>query len=1018
MPHALRFAFYIVDGIGFQTTSMNISLFSKSLKLWVFVYMLCTTLGASAQSDNLERAMVNSRKVSELLASENLGEAEMLLTETLKLSLPDTLIAMLENQYSMVLGYKGEFEAAIDHNHQAVRLYAKHLGEKNKHTIDALYNLGELHGGAGNSDSLFYYLEKSLALYYENSPNAFADIGLIHNNLATNYRHREFHRKATFHFKKAVENWERVAEQNPDYLIVGYENLGAYLDTDESLSYLQKALDMKIKQGTNPFRSYIEIASKHSSFENYKEALRFYHIGVKLLKPLADSQKETGFDYQYDLASTYSLIAQSHEAMGHYDSAQYYYQAAYDVPTMKHHPTWQTRYLTAQANIFRYKGQHEKAVTELLRILPRTANPNDYMFGYVTYSLSKTYDAQGDYENALLYNLFSLRYDADGNKSLAPDTIIRVFNINEQSLQSNSATLLSNHALYLKQLAKQKPNEAEQILQVARQNIEQAVAHFEEVGETEYASLFYKRGFDRAMSIQQSILLDLLETTGQKKFGVSAFKVSEQAKINKTLLYFNDQEVRTLAELPEDIYERDRDLKKRIASVERSIFKESQKEEADSTALRNAYNELFQLRKDNQVFEVQLKEGFPKYYELKRNVTPVGLTEIQQQLGKRTAALVYSLHEDLFFIYTITQQDIVARQFENAAAVRAQIAQYRELLLNPASTPMEYSNAAFALHQSLVAPVSKQLQEHKDLLIIPDKEISTIPFETLVTQQKVENSFSGLSYLLHKFSVHYAYSATLWNKQLSEPEHMAGQFWAGFAPEYFQTQAANYNASKEWVSILPGAQEEVEELSELLGGDLYTGEKATKSALLEAGKNYKVMHLAMHSTINNDQPMYSSFLFTPEVENDEEQLSVSELFHQNFNAELVVLSACNTGYGRLLPGEGVLSLSQAFTAAGCPATLMSLWMVPDKETKTLMNNFYKGIMAEKSKTAALHSAKIEYLKYANNDRMIHPFYWAGFVLSGNENAIAKAGNFNVWLVALVVLVLLSGTVLWRKRQLK
>ncbi|WP_082794070.1 CHAT domain-containing protein [Roseivirga seohaensis] len=995
---------------------MNISYFSRLLKLCLLILVFrASILSIKGQNNNLEAAMTNSLRVSELLETEDYSKAENLLIETLKLSLSDTLIATLQNQYSMVLGYKGEFESAINHSHKALKLYNKHFGEKNKHTIDALYNLGELHGGAGNPDSLFYYLEKSLELYYENTPSAFADIGLVHNNLAANYRSMEFHRKAIFHFKKAVENWEQVAEQNPDYLIVGYENLGAYLDTDESLSYLQKALDLKIKQGLNPFRSYIEIASKHSSFENYNEALRFYHIGIKLLKPLADAQKETGFEYQYDLATTYSLIAQTHEAMEHYDSAQHYYQAAYDVPTMINHPTWQTRYLTAQANLFRYKGQYKKAVAELLKILPRTANPNDYMFGYVTYSLSKTYDAQGDYENALLYSLFSLRYDAHGNKSLAPDTTIRIFNRNEQSLQSNSATLLSNHAFYLKQLAKQKPKEEEQILQVALQNIEQAVAHFEEVGETEYASLFYKRGFDRAMSIQQSILLDLFEITGQKKFSVSAFRVSEQAKINKTLLYFNDQEVRTLAELPEDIYERDRDFKKRIAEVERSIFKESQKEQTDSTALRNAYNELFQLHKDNQIFEAQLQENFPKYYGLKRNVTPVGLTEIQQQLDEKTATLVYSLHDDRFFIYTITQQDIVAQQFENAAAVREQIAQYRELLLNPGASPMEYSNAAYALHQSLVAPVFKYVQNYKNLLIIPDKEISTIPFETLVTQQKAENSFSGLSYLLHKFRVHYAYSATLWNKQLNETERKAHQFWVGFAPEYHQTKAVNYTTSKEWVSILPGAQEEVEELSVLMNGDMFTGENATKSALLKAGENYKVMHLAMHSTINNDQPMYSSFLFTPDVENDDEQLSVSELYHQNFNTELVVLSACNTGYGRLLPGEGVLSLSQAFTAAGCPATLMSLWMVPDKETKTLMNNFYEGVKTEKSKTEALHLAKTEYLKQANNDRMTHPFYWAGFVLSGNEKAITQPNRFNLWLIVLVALTLVSGTALWRKK---
>lgn len=972
------------------------------------------------QSRNIQLAMENSQRVDELMELEKFDEAEILLQKTFELSLPDTLQALIENQYSMVLGFQGEFEQAIAHSGTAIALYSKQFGEGNKHTIDAIYNKGELFGGLDNYDSLFYYLEKALDLYNQYTPDEHADIGLVHNNLAANYRSKGLNRKAIFHFKRAVESWEKVAEERPDYLIVGYENLGAYLETEESLSYLQKALDLKISEGANPFRSYIEIASKHVSFENYSESLRYYHIGIKLLKPLADKQKETGFDFQLDLSSTYGLVAQAHEGLKQYDSARYYYQLAYEVPTIRNSPTLQTRYLTAKANIYRFIGENDKAIRELLKVLPQTNRPNDYMFGYVTYSLSKVFAAQKDFKQALYYNMLSLRYDVSENKELEVDSLMKVFNRNELPLNSNSAVLLNNHALYMKNLADNEDGFNVEMLKIALQNVEQAVAHFEELVEGEYSSLFYKRAFDKAMETHQSILLNLYEATDEKHYLVQAFSVSERAKINKTLLYFNDQEIRSMAELPEDIFDRDRQLKSQIAEEERSIFRESQKEIKDSASLRASYNELFILRRDYEAFEAQIREKYPKYFELKHNVEPIGIAEIQSGLEEGSVAIAYSLHDTNLFIYTISKNDISAKQLEIAESLRLEIEAYRADLLNPSVAPENLAFSAHTLFKSLIAPALAQIELPNELLIIPDKEISTIPFETLVTRNEAGSGFSNLPYLLHQSEVHYAYSASLWHKQHTAKNEKASRLWAGFAPNYdnaFQSlNMSQISTSDEIISILPGAEQEVEELADLMDGTLFIGKEANKEALLQAGKDYKVLHLAMHSTVNNDQPMYSSFLFTPNLENDDEQLTVSELFHEELNAELVVLSACNTGYGRLLPGEGVLSLSQAFTAAGCPSTLMSLWMVPDQETRVLMGNFYEGIKAKKSKGESLHLAKINYLKEVDNDRMAHPFYWAGFVLSGNEKAVSQPINYRGLVAGLSMIVLIGGLFFWRMNR--
>src|SRR5690606_519627 len=179
-----------------------------------------------------------------------------------------------------------------------------------------------------------------------------------------------------------------------------------------------------------------------------------------------------------------------------------------------------------------------------------------------------------------------------------------------------------------------------------------------------------------------------------------------------------------------------------------------------------------------------------------------------------------------------------------------------------------------------------------------------------------------------------------------------------------------------------------------------------------------ILHLAMHSTLNSSDPELSNLMFSNSEEDHE--MYISELYGMNFNSNLAVLSACNTGIGGFQDGGNLVSMHQAFTVAGIPATIASLWDAPDHSTKEIMIAFYKNLQQGHDKASALRQAKLSYLENTNDENLQHPFYWAGFVLSGDESPIqltAKSSwEASTVMVVLLILALLISLLFFLKRK--
>ena len=179
------------------------------------------------------------------------------------------------------------------------------------------------------------------------------------------------------------------------------------------------------------------------------------------------------------------------------------------------------------------------------------------------------------------------------------------------------------------------------------------------------------------------------------------------------------------------------------------------------------------------------------------------------------------------------------------------------------------------------------------------------------------------------------------------------------------------------LSPLPGAEAEAKAIASLFNTQALTGNQATKSSILPLLPNAQIIHLATHGILNDIQGLKSGLALAPSSSGDG-LLRAEEILELKLNAKLVVLSACDTGRGRIT-GDGVIGLSRSFISAGVPSVIVSLWAVPDAPTAFLMTEFYNNLQTNPDKAIALRQAMLTTLKQHPNPRN-----WAAFTLIGES----------------------------------
>ncbi len=314
----------------------------------------------------------------------------------------------------------------------------------------------------------------------------------------------------------------------------------------------------------------------------------------------------------------------------------------------------------------------------------------------------------------------------------------------------------------------------------------------------------------------------------------------------------------------------------------------------------------------------------------------------------------------------------------------------------------QYADAAYRLYQILVKPVEDQLKNK--VIIIPDGILGYIPFQALLKEKpSVAYRYHSHHYFGNDHRISYSYSATLL-KEMRDKQHKnpAPKSLLAVAPYYDGTEYlldSLYNeemkalgidkslATREGFESLQHSGLEAKSVSEIWDGDILINEKATEQNFTDMAGQYRQPHMATHGKANDRVAEYAFLAFSEIPDSTEnELLYVKDIYNLSLNADLVVLSACETGIGELQRGEGIVSLARAFAYAGAKSIFTTLWSVNDAKTKDLMLNFHNHLKDGDEKDVALWKAQQQFLQ-RHKGQAAHPFYWAAFVGVGDMGSI-------------------------------
>ena len=417
--------------------------------------------------------------------------------------------------------------------------------------------------------------------------------------------------------------------------------------------------------------------------------------------------------------------------------------------------------------------------------------------------------------------------------------------------------------------------------------------------------------------------------------------------------------------------------------------------------------EYLRIRTEYDALIKQIRQQYPEYFVLKHQNEVISVAQVQKELlGRKDALLEYFMGDDWLFIVLILPDKLIVKQLpmpkkvvSTVTALRLNLSDYQLIARNQQLSYANFVSSARDCYEMFFAPIAEDIPNSTlRLTLVPDGMLNYIPFEVLLSSQPVDKGmidYTNLDYLIKRYEFNYSYSATLLQRKKRQGRRANNMKCLGFAP--------SYEGLSEDLVNLPGAERELKGIEKIFNGKYFYGKEATKAEFKRELGSYGIIHLATHGSANTKNPLNSTLAFAKGSDSREDAaLFAYEIHNLDLRTNLVVLSACETGFGRMVKGEGVLSLARAFIYAGAPSVVTTLWKVNDVSSSALMSFFYHNLAKGMSKPEAMRQAKLQYLENAD---MIagHPAFWSSFITIGDPSPVKIGWPWWVWTLIILAL---------------
>lgn len=752
------------------------------------------------------------------------------------------------------------------------------------------------------------------------------EIGIAYQNSGNDQLAQE-------HLNIALQTRSQLLAEDHELIADSYTNLALVIleeDYFNTLIYLKKALNIYEKKfGTNNLKVanvYFNLGMANLLNKTFTQSTNYFNNVRDIYEAIYDSNHPNN-------AIIEATLARIDYELGYYEKAIEKFESALDI----------------------YKSNYGEKHPEVADTYGR---------------IGESYRKSGDFKNSLLYyqkaiyaNLRDQEYESVRDlpkleKYFNPEYLLR-------ALQAKAIALEELH--YNKTLKPKDINAALDTYILC----DSLVSRLKQIRLSEEDKIKMSALSNEIYEDGIRISIDISNRSINKKYYHNlAYQFFERSKASTLHEAINDTEAKNFAGIPADVLKKETSLIEEIVVLENKLIEKGNDAETEEVLS----TQLFEKNTEYRNFITSLEQNYPSYFELKYKTNLATSDQIQKELSDQEAIISYFIsvegenNENMnLFIMSLGKKKLSFYQVPLPENFFNLIKGFRNAIkFKSAAATAKIGKELFGL----LFP-SELYERYNFFTVIPDGALGTIPFEALQDNNNL--------YVIETKNINYDFSANLYLGNLKQKKSEQKNILA-VAPVSFD----KYSSVK--LSQLPGTIREVEQLRKVsernnITTSLWTNRQASETEFKSASLGeYDIIHFATHGEVNESQPNLSRIFLSPDANNNDGFLYSSEIYNLNLNADLVTLSACETGLGKVAKGEGIIGLSRSLKYAGSKNLIVSLWKVADQSTSDLMISFYEKQQAEQLTYArALRDAKLSLLY---SSEYTEPYYWAPFILIG------------------------------------
>jgi tetratricopeptide (TPR) repeat protein len=917
----------------------------------------------------------------------------------------------------------GEKQKTLDYYNQSLSLF-KQIGNRSGEA-NALNNIGVVYDSLGEKQKALDYYNQALLLRKQlgdrnGEANTLNNIGLVYDNLGEKQKALDYCNQALLLHKQVGNRSAEAAILNN--IGVVYNSLG---EKQKALDYYNQALPLRKQVGDrNGIASTLNnIGVVYNSFGEKQKALDYYNQALPLYKQVGN---------RFGEAQILHNIGEVYNSLGEEQKALDYYNQALPLRRQVGNRSGEALTLINIGEVYWFLGEKQKALDYYNQALPLHKQVGNRFGEAATLNnIGSVYDDLGEKQKALdYYNQALPLYKQVGSRSGEANALNNIGEVYNSLGEKQKALDYYNQALLLHKQLGDRFGEASTLFNIskleaeqdnftsARANIENAIKLIEFI-RTNVAGQDLRSSFFATKRNYYELYIDHLmrmhKASPKDGFDSLALQASEQSRARSLVELLTEANIDIREGVDTILLEREKSLRQLINDkAERLLGLKGRKNTEEQIA--QLEKEISILISESKEVENRIRSSSPKYAALTKPEA-VSLKDIQQLLDPDTLLLEYSLGKDRSYLWLASQTSLTSYELPSRKQIEDKAREFYNLLTSPASggeINKDYQKIAFEMGKTLLGPAQAELGK-KRLLVIAEGALQYTPFAALSLQADV---YSPLI-LEHEIANITSIStlAVQMRELANRPDAL--KLLAVIADPVFelddhriklslaQRKEAEQRPSNELEqSVLLRSAEAIETLRDggfgrLLGSRreansialLAQKEQVLKALDFDASKEiatseelskYRYIHIATHGLINSKNPELSGVVLSLVDKEGRQQsgfLKLNEIYNLKLNAELVVLSGCQTGLGKEIRGEGLVGLTRGFMYSGAKSVVASLWSVQDFTTSELMANFYQVMLKGGKRPAeALRQAQIDMFKKGNRS---HPYYWASFTFQGD-----------------------------------